>query len=312
MSPAHTLHLFENVYDTPVSKSRDARIDALLRETEARLRRQNHVLVDLARRPSIHSGDLDDALREITEAAAKTLEVERASVWFFNEDRSALRDSATGEVLQAAKHPLYFRALETERTITASDAQRDARTSGFNDYHHSLGITSVIDAPIRRLGHIAGVVCHEHVGPMRFWTVEEENFASSIADLVVIAIDAGERRRAQEALHHRLEFEQLISRISTSFINVGQAELDQSIIDTLASIARFTGADRAHIIMRDPDRVTGSMTHEWCDDGVTARREMLSKVPIEAFRWTDDRLTRGENIRINTLSDFPAEAAPER
>src|SRR4029079_5928814 len=132
----------------------------------------------------------------------------RVSVWFFTEDRSALhcsdvyeRSSArhipNAEQLHAANHPIYFRALEPERTITASDAQRDARTSGFNDYHHAVGITSVIDAPIRRLGSISGVVCHEHVGPMRYWTVEEENFASSIADLVVIAMDAAERR-----IHH--------------------------------------------------------------------------------------------------------------
>src|SRR5713226_8244371 len=138
------------MYDTPVPKTRaDARMEALLRETEARLRRQNQVLVDLARRASIHSGNLADALRQITEAAAHTLEVERVSVWFFNDDRSALicadafdrasaRHSSGGEELRGANHPIYFRALETERTITASDAQRDPRTSGFNDYHHAL------------------------------------------------------------------------------------------------------------------------------------------------------------------------------
>src|SRR5213082_1648778 len=102
--------------------------------------------------------------------------------FFFN-------DTATTEIYTVSDtlslhdaHPLYFRALETERTITASDAQRDPRTSGFNDYHQALGITSMIDAPIRRLGQINGVVCHEHVGPIRYWSVEEENFASSIAD----------------------------------------------------------------------------------------------------------------------------------
>src|SRR5947209_8326677 len=61
--------------ETPLVKSRvDARIEALLRETEGRLRRQNQVLVDLARRPSIHAGDITAALRDITEAAAYTLE----------------------------------------------------------------------------------------------------------------------------------------------------------------------------------------------------------------------------------------------
>jgi diguanylate cyclase (GGDEF)-like protein/PAS domain S-box-containing protein len=311
------------VYDTPVPKTRaDARIEALLRETEARLRRQNQVLVDLARRASIHSGDLDVALREITEAAAQTLEVDRVSVWFFTDDRSAIRCADVferhsarhggGEELHAAHHPLYFRALETERTITASDAQHDARTSGFNDYHQSLGITSMIDAPIRRLGQINGVVCHEHVGPIRYWSVEEENFASSIADLVVIAMDAAERRHTQESLRRRVDFEQLISRISTHFINVAESELDDAIGDALASVARFAGADRAHVVMLDEGGYAGSITHEWCSPGITGRRGMIANVPIDSFRWTASLLTRGENVRIDRLSDMPAEAAPER
>jgi len=272
----------------------------------------NHVLVDLARRPSIHSGNLAEALREITEAAASTLEVDRVSVWFFNEDHSALRDFHTGEELQASKHPLYFRALESERTITAHDAQRDPRTSGFNDYHHAGGITSVIDAPIRRIGQIAGVVCHEHVGPMRVWNIEEENFASSIADLVVIAIDAAERRRAQESLRHRLEFEQLISRISTHFINVTEAELDAAIIEALAPIAKFTRADRAHVALLSEDRKSGSITHEWCADGIASRRAMIAGVPISSYRWTTKILSRGENVRIDSLDDLPDEADAER
>jgi diguanylate cyclase (GGDEF)-like protein/PAS domain S-box-containing protein len=312
------------MYDTPVPKTRaDARMEALLRETETRLRRQNQVLVDLARRASIHSGNLDEALREITEAAAQTLEVERVSVWFFNDDRSALscadvfdrtnaRHGSGGEELRATNHPLYFRALETERTITASDAQRDPRTSGFNDYHHALGITSMIDAPIRRLGQINGVVCHEHVGPIRFWTVEEENFASSIADLVVIAIDAAERRQTQESLQRRVDFEQLISGISTHFINVAESELDDAIVDALASIAQFAGADRAHVVLLDDTRTTGSMTHEWRAEGLESRRAMLANVPIGPFRWTTGVLMRGENVRINTLADLPPEAEAER
>jgi diguanylate cyclase (GGDEF)-like protein/PAS domain S-box-containing protein len=312
------------VYDTPVPKTRsDARIEALLRETEARLRKQNQVLVDLARRTSIHAGDLDLALREITEAAANTLEVERVSVWFFNDDRSALSCAdvfdrgagghhGDGAELRAANHPLYFRALETERTITASDAQRDQRTSGFNDYHLSLGITSMIDAPIRRLGQICGVVCHEHVGPIRYWRVEEENFASSIADLVVIAMDAAERRNAQESLRRRVEYEQLISRISSHFINASETELDAAIVDALHSIADFAGADRAHVILLDDERTTGSLTHEWCAEGMSSRRAWIANVPIASFRWTTRILMRGDNVRINTLDDIPPEAEAER
>ena len=49
---------------------------------EGRLRRQNRVLADLARCVATHSGTLADALQDITDAAATTLDVARARVVF--------------------------------------------------------------------------------------------------------------------------------------------------------------------------------------------------------------------------------------
>src|SRR5438046_2461105 len=105
----------------------DPRIDLLLRETESRLRRQNQMLVDLAGRPSIHSGDLEQALRELTEAAAHTLEAGRVSVWFFSDDHSLIRcadvfDRATsrhasGEVLRVANSHLLLREIDRVRAL---------------------------------------------------------------------------------------------------------------------------------------------------------------------------------------------------
>src|SRR5204862_12413 len=62
-----------------------------LRQNERRLRRQNEMLVELSTRKIVESGDLENALVEITEAAAEILEVEYASVWLLNEDRTILR-----------------------------------------------------------------------------------------------------------------------------------------------------------------------------------------------------------------------------
>jgi hypothetical protein len=56
-----------------------APLEAWARETEDRLRRQNRVLVDLARDHALHAGNLDLTIRAITEAVAETIEVERAS-----------------------------------------------------------------------------------------------------------------------------------------------------------------------------------------------------------------------------------------
>ena len=111
----------------------DADMDLRLQEMDARLRKQNRVLVDLARRKSIHSGDLVLALREITEAAAATLEIDRVGVWFYTEDRTAIRcvdlyersidRHSEGLRVEADDFPAYFQALESERIISAPEAQ---------------------------------------------------------------------------------------------------------------------------------------------------------------------------------------------
>ena len=44
--------------------------------------------------------------------------------------------------------------------------RRDARTSCFSAVHlEPLGIGSMLDVPIWVQGTMAGVICHEHIGP---------------------------------------------------------------------------------------------------------------------------------------------------
>jgi diguanylate cyclase (GGDEF)-like protein/PAS domain S-box-containing protein len=312
------------VSDFNIAKDRfDPRIDALLRETENRLRRQNQVLVDLAKRPSIHAGVLNVALRDIAEAAAHTLDVDRVGIWFYAPDRQAIRcvdlyersanRHTDGLELLAVDFPAYFRALESERTITAHDAQRDPRTSAFTDsYLRPHGIGSLVDAPFRHLGQMTGVVCHEHVGAPRYWTVEEESFASSLADLVTLAIDASERREAQELLRTRVELETVISTISAHFVNLAPDEVDEGIGHALEVIGRFVGADRCHVVLTSEDRTTATLTHEWCADGVPTRRNVMVNLPVSMFPWTDAQMLRMQNINITSLDELPPEAAAER
>jgi diguanylate cyclase (GGDEF)-like protein/PAS domain S-box-containing protein len=296
-----------------------AELDAVLREEAARARRQNQLLIDLAKRPAIHAGVLDDALREITETAARSLDVARVGIWFYLPDREGVacadlydrRSGAhtTGATIEQSTYPVYFRSLESERVIVAHDANIDPRTAGFSDYHISGGITSVIDAPIRHRGQIAGVVCHEHVGAPRTWSVEDENFACAVADLVGMALDAKERRDAQESLAYRLQFEKLISGISSHFINVAPDELDCEIEKALERVATFIGAQRAYLYTFE-DSETALLTHEWSADPA-ARRADVRTFAIKAFPWSLDRLTHNEFLRVHS-SDLPKEAAAER
>ncbi len=62
-----------------------------LQESEKRLRRQSLALLQLGRQRTLNSGALNVGIREITEAAARTLEVEKVSVWLYNQGRFGTR-----------------------------------------------------------------------------------------------------------------------------------------------------------------------------------------------------------------------------
>ncbi|MGH7599078.1 MAG: PAS domain S-box protein, partial [bacterium] len=189
------------------------RADEVLQKRSERNIRYQTALLKLAR---MDSSDWRAAQIRITEDAAKALEVERVSIWLFNEDHSEIvcedlynsRRNAheKGLRLQAGKYPRYFQALKENRTIAANDAAGDPRTSEFTEgYLKPFGITSMLDVPVWLHGRVVGIVCHEHTGLIREWKPEEQEFAASIADLVSLALETAERQRAEQALRESEE-----------------------------------------------------------------------------------------------------------
>ncbi|MBE9160929.1 PAS domain S-box protein [Microcoleus sp. CZ3-B2] len=187
------------------------RAESLRRMRQKQLLTQNTVLVELARNKVLYRGNLQVALRQITEAAARTLNAEGAGAWLYDEGRSKLQcldqfwcsnqQHSQGVEIAAADYPAYFKALEEDRTIAADNALSDIRTRELaTSYFAENGITSTLDAPVRLGGQTVGVICIEQVGSVRHWTVEEQNFAASLADLVSLAIEASDRDRTQNAL----------------------------------------------------------------------------------------------------------------
>ncbi len=168
------------------------------RRSEARLREHTRVYVELIAQKTSFVGDLQATLRRVTEAAAKTLDIARASIWLYDDPRTRVdcvdlfetaeaRHSA-GLALEAKDFPKYFQALLEERTIAAHDAHTDPRTACFSEpYLRPLGIESMLDVPIWVHGEMVGVLCCEHVGGPRQWTADEENFAYLVANFVALA-----------------------------------------------------------------------------------------------------------------------------
>ena len=254
--------LVDAVHRTLVAQQRDREID----ERVQRDRRMTAQQATLLRLGAIRSDSVDyrDDIRRITEEAAACLQLERVSVWRYNDDRSAIhcmdlwertrRLHSTGTTLAAKDYPVYFKALAESEVIAAADAMQDARTREFaRDYIPATGVAAMLDVPIRLSGSRAGVLCHEHVGAVRTWHPDEESFAVSVGNLVALAVERAERRAALEALRRSHTEFQLLFASNPLPMWVFDRETLRFLTINDAAIAQYgyTREEFAHMTIRD-------------------------------------------------------------
>lgn len=185
--------------------------ESILRERESRLTEQQMSLLELAKSDRIYEGNIGDALKEITQIATRTLNVERGSIWFYKEDKLALYNAnlyelttnqhTQGEEIRVADYPKYFQALSKKQGIVSVDANTDPRTEELSkSYFLPLDISSILNVPITHQGQVVGIICLEHQGTPRNWTIEEQNFASYLAQMTALVMESRERKQAEKEL----------------------------------------------------------------------------------------------------------------
>ena len=137
------------------------------------------------------------------------------------------------------------------------------------------------------------------------------NFEGARAILGIIT-DITDRKRAEEELRYRLEFQRLITTISSRFINLYPAQIDDEIDRTLQQIANFANADRSYVFQFSDDQKSISCTHEWCADQIEPLIGRLRNAPVDTFPWILKKHLRGEMVLIPRVSDLPSEAFKEK
>ena len=167
-------------------------------------------IVEIATHEAMSKGR-EVSFRIITEITARTLNVARISIWFWDEAHENLvchdlyitvaDRHEPGMVISMKDFPAYFEAIESGRAIAAHNAHTHESTFEFSEsYLKPLGINSMLDAPIRKGGNLIGVICLEHIGPFRQWQQREITFAGEVADQVSQALLNDERAEAVAAM----------------------------------------------------------------------------------------------------------------
>ena len=122
-------------------------------------------------------------------------------------------------------------------------------------------------------------------------------------------------QQTEEALQYRVEFDDLITAISTNFININLDEIDNEINQALQKIGEFVGVDRSYIFLfsEDEKETIVDNIYEWCAKRIKPQIDYLRKFSIKGeLPWWMEKLGRFEIIHIRRVSDLPLEANAEK
>jgi signal transduction histidine kinase/ActR/RegA family two-component response regulator len=134
----------------------------------------------------------------------------------------------------------------------------------------------------------------------------------NLAGVACLAFDAEVARRTHLELSRRLEFETLITGLSTHFIGLGAQDIDEGIDQAMRAVGEFCDVDRAYLFQFSDDRTAMNNTHEWCAPGIEPQLERLQDLPLEAFPWWTDHIRRRQVIHVPRVNDLPDAAATEK
>jgi diguanylate cyclase (GGDEF)-like protein len=206
---AELAHSLADVNAKLAAEIEDERMaEATLRKHLERTRRQQEALLMLAAATEL---PWYERLRAVIKVDSETIDVARVSYWQLAREGQSIRCDALfradrggfehGLELFAKDFPGYFHALHTGAVIVAADANTDPSTREFSEsYLEPAGIGAMMDVPVYVRGVFTGVVCHEHVGGTRPWSGDEQQFALSIGQVLSLALESEDRRRAEQAL----------------------------------------------------------------------------------------------------------------
>lgn len=296
--------------------------------------------------------DLSTLLHAIIQRAAGLVGTQMGGLYLVREGGESLElvvglnlpPSFQGTVLRWGEG-LAGRVAQTGHAESVGDYQAwPGRAAAYEQatFRRALGV------PLKHGDRLIGVISITDDRTSGSFSEEDVQLVSLFADQAVIAIEKarlyeqlqgelGERNRMAEALRdlnqqledrvqartaelaasnaalsHRVSIEQLTSTISTRFVSLGPAEIQEEIQSTLALLGSFAGADHCSLFQFSDGGARMTNTLEWCAQGIMPLKNALQDLPVAQIPWWMEQLAAQQTVHLPRLMDLPAEVEAER
>jgi len=207
----------------------------------------------------------------------------------------------------------YFLRLSPAWERTLGYSRKELMAQRFLDFVHPGDLVGTQGA-ISTLASQQKVVDFENRYRCKDGTYRWLEWSSAPLGKLIFAVarDVTERKRAEEALKERLQFEQLISDLSARLINLPSEKLDGEIEYALKVVLEFFQVDRCALLHIIPGRDAWKITH-------LASSQFAPPVPVGTMLprsihpWAYNRLAnRGEVVLFSKVDDMPDEARVDK
>lgn len=127
--------------------------------------------------------------------------------------------------------------------------------------------------------------------------------------IVGLLVNRRRRRRAEQELADQLQFETILSDVSSRFVGITSDAVSAEIERALACIVEQLGLDRGALfrLSEDGRELRANITSVRAGEA-----QPPAVIPLDSIPWMWAQLTRGDVAHVSSMSDLPTEAFHER